>query len=333
VAHEIPTYAKVLYQQVYPGIDLDYYGSGQQLEYDFVVAPGADPSVIRLGFTGADGVEVDAQGDLVVQAAGQDMIQHKPVVFQEVNGVRQEIVSAFVVSEAASSAGNPQIGFELAPYDASRPLVIDPVLSYSTYLGGSNDDGGNGIVVDPNTGDALVTGTATSTNFPTANALQPIYGGNFDAFVSRLSADGSTLVYSTYLGGSGSDLGNGIAVDPITGDGFVTGYTNSTDFPTVNPLQANYGGGGDGFVARLSADGSRLTYSTYLGGNGNDGGDGIAVDPNTGDAVVTGYTRSTNFPTANPLQSNNGGGTDAFVARLSADGSRLVYSTYLGGSG
>jgi hypothetical protein len=191
-------------------------------------------------------------------------------------------------------------------------------LVFSTYLGGSGGDRGTGIAVDPTTGDVLVTGTTTSTNFPTANALQPTNHGSANAFVARLTPDGSALVYSTYLGGSGRDESLGIAVDPTTGDALVTGNTGSPDFPTANPLQANYGGGSaDAFVARLNADGSALVYSTYLGGSDYDGGAGIAVDPTTGDALVTGFTSSLNFPTANPLQPNNAGKRDAFVARIS----------------
>jgi len=207
-------------------------------------------------------------------------------------------------------------------------------LVFSTYLGGSGEDFGSGIAVDPTTGDALVTGWTTSTDFPTANPLQPNLGGGGDAFVARLRADGSALVYSTYLGGTGDDYGYGIAVDPATGDALVTGWTQSTNFPTANPLQPTYGGGYyNAFVARLRADGSALVFSTYLGGSGVDRGLGIAVDPTTGDVLVTGDTGSTDFPTANPLQPNFGGGDDVFVARLRADGSALVYSTYLGGTG
>jgi hypothetical protein len=324
----ITTYSKVEYQQVYPGIDLDYYGHQGQLEYDFVVAPGADPGVIHIGFTGANGIAVNAQGDLIVHVAGLDMIQHKPVVYQEGNGARQEIASNFVLLDARPSdpathhpsPAAPQVGFQLAPYDASRPLVIDPVLSYSTYLGGSGNDEGYGIAVDPGTGDALLTGATSSLDFPIANPLQATNHGRYqDAFVARLSADGGALVYSTYLGSSGNDFGTGIAVDPITGEALVTGYTDSRDFPTANPLQATCGGGAsDAFVARLSADGSALVYSTYLGGSGSDVGRAIAVDPSTGDALVTGFTNSADFPTANSLQTNyGGGGDDAFVARIS----------------
>jgi hypothetical protein len=331
----IATYARVTYPNIYPGIALAYYGSQQQLEYDFVVAPGADPSQIRLGFAGADQVAVDGRGDLVVHAGGQDIHQHKPVVYQNVNGARREIPSAFTVTADQSPLATQEVAFAVGAYDISRPLVIDPVLSYSTYLGGSGGDYGNGIAVDPTTGDALVTGVTNSPDFPTANPLQPNFGGYADAFVARVRADGSALVYSTYLGGSSLDKGFGIAVDPATGDALVTGFTHSMNFPTANPLQpTNHGTVGNAFVARLSADGSALVYSTYLGGSGWDEAYGIAVDPATGDALVTGYTNSTDFPTANPLQPNfGGGGGDAFVARLRADGSALVYSTYLGGSG
>jgi hypothetical protein len=248
----VPTYGQVEYSQVYPGIDLVYYGSNQQLEYDFVVAPGANPGLIHLGFAGADGVAVDGQGNLVVQAGGQELVQHRPLVYQEVNGTRQEIPSAFVVSTDQSSLTTRQVGFVLGGYDASRPLVIDPVLSYSTYLGGSRDDYGLGIAADPSTGDALVTGFTESTNFPTANALQPNSGGNQDAFVARLSADGSALVFSTYLGGSGYDFGFAIALDPIGGDVLVTGGTFSRNFPTAHALQPNNAGDSNAFAARIS---------------------------------------------------------------------------------
>jgi hypothetical protein len=337
----VPTFGQVEYKNIYPGIDLVYYGNQGQLEYDFVVEPGADPRAIHLGFSGADQVRIDSQNDLVLNAGGQDILQRYPFVYQEINGSRQEIASAFALPDQQPPGGPPaltqhQVSFVVGRYDVSQPLVIDPVLSYSTYLGGSGNDYGNGIAVDPATGDALVTGTTNSTDFPTANSWQPTFGGGlYDAFVTRISADGSTLLYSTYLGGSNLDNANGIAVDPTTGDALVTGTTASTDFPTVNALQPNKGGGPyDAFVTRLSADGSALVYSTYLGGTGSDSGLGIAVDASTGDALVTGLTTSRDFPTATPLQPTYGGGVaDAFVARLSANGSALVYSTYLGGTG
>jgi hypothetical protein len=337
----VPTFGQVQYENIYPGIDLVYYGNQGQLEYDFVVAPGADPQAIHLGFSGADQLRINNQGELVLNANGQDILQRQPLVYQEVNGSHQKVASAFALLDQQPTVGRPslmqpQVSFAVGPYDLTRSLVIDPVLSYSTYLGGSGNDYGNGIAVDPATGDALVMGTTNSTDFPTANPWQPTFGGGLDdAFVTRISADGSTLLYSTYLGGSNLDDGNGIAVDPTTGDALVTGITASTDFPTVNALQPNKGGGPyDAFVTRLSVDGSALVYSTYLGGTGSDNGLGIAVAPITGDALVTGVTTSRDFPTANPLQPSYGGGVaDTFVARISADGSTLLYSTYLGGTG
>jgi membrane-bound inhibitor of C-type lysozyme len=345
----IPTFARVEYKNVYPGIDLVYYGNPGQLEYDFVVAPGADPQAIHLSFTGANQVSIDSQGNLLLGARGNTILLHTPVAYQERSGSRQEIASAFVLLDEGGALASPPgelsgltrqaspraahaIGFQLASYDKSRPLVIDPVLSFSTYLGGGSDEG-RGIAVDPKTGDVLIVGSTGSTSFPTANPLQPNEAGGSDAFVTRLSADGSTLVFSTYLGGSGADYGNGIAVDPSTGDALITGATNSTDFPTANPLQPNSAGDYDTFVARLSADGSTLVFATYLGGSGADYSNAISVDPTTGQAVVTGTTVSTDFPTAGPLQSKNGGGNDVFVTRLSADGSALVFSTYFGGNG
>jgi hypothetical protein len=345
----ISTYAKVEYRDVYPGIDLDYYGRQGQMEYDFVVAPGADPGAIHLGFSGADQVNVDSQGDLVLHAGGQDVVQHKPVVYQDVNGSRQEVASSLVLADKPNSeaTNTHQIGFALGSYDASRALVIDPVLSYSTYLGGSGgnygSDVGLGIAVDA-AGNAYVTGYTDSTDFPTANAFQPSKGGLYtpNAFVTKLSADGSSLVYSSYLGGSGyanssGDYGNGIAVD-AAGNAYVTGYAASTDFPTANAFQPNKGGPyiPNAFVTKLSADGSSLVYSTYLGGSGTYGdyGTGIAVDA-AGNAYVTGHAESTDFPTANAFQPAKGGASyiaNAFVTKFAADGANLLYSTYLGGS-
>jgi hypothetical protein len=341
----IPTFGEVEYQNIYPGIDLVYYGRQGQLEYDFRVAPGADPRTIRLAFSGGDQGTIDNHGDLVLSSGEHDILQRKPVTYQELNGARQEVGSSFVLldnpsSEPTATHKSPltthQVGFALGNYDASRPLIIDPVVTYSTYLGGTGNDYGNGIAVDAATGDALVTGVTSSTDFPTGNPWQSNYGGGVDdAFVTRISADGSTLLYSTYLGGSNFDAANGIAVDASTGDVLVTGTTASTDFPTRNALQPAKGGGPyDAFVTRIRADGGDLVYSTYLGGSGSDQGEAIAADTTTGDALVTGLTTSTDFPTANALQPNYGGGiANAFVARISADGSGLVYSTYLGGTG
>ena len=323
----VPTYAEVKYAGVYPGVDLVYYGNQGQLEYDFVVAPGVDPNEIRLNFRGAAKLRVDKKGDLLLGSGGEEVRFEKPVVYQEVAGARKPVEASYVLASAN------RIGFRLGEYDHSQRLVIDPVLVYSTYLGGSGNDFGNGIAVD-SAGDAYVTGYNGSLNFPTVNPLQPANGGDeTDAFVAKLNPAGSALVYSTYLGGTGGDFGSSIAVDN-GGNVYVTGFTASTDFPTVNPLQPTYGGGlSDAFVAKLNPAGSALVYSTYLGGSADTLGYGIAVD-NAGHAYVTGYTMFTGFPTTpGAFQMTYAGGTsDAFVAKLNPAGSAFVYATILGGS-
>jgi hypothetical protein len=321
----IPTYAQVKYEGIYSGIDLVYYGNQRQLEYDFVVAPGADPRRIAFDVRGAKRVRKDEHGDLVLKMSEGEIRWRKPLAYQEEDGARQEVAACYSIT------GTNRVGFEVAGYDASRTLYIDPLI-YSTYLGGSGDDFGNGIAVD-SAGNAYVTGSTTSTNFPTMNPLQPNNGGSMTAFVTKINAAGSALVYSTYLGGSGGDTGYGIAIDGA-GNAYVTGSTSSTNFPTKNPLQSANGGGGDAFVTKINASGSALVYSTYLGGSGSDVAYGLALD-SAGNAYVTGKTASTNFPTQNPFQPVNHGGNpayDAFVAKINSSGSALVYSTYLGGS-
>ena len=320
----VSNYARVQYHDVYPGVDLVYYGNQQQLEYDFILAPDANPNSIQLAFTGADQLAVDAQGDLVLRTAGGDIRQHKPIIYQNVNGTRQEIAGGYV------RRGKHEVGFQVAAYDASRPLVIDPVLVYSTYLGGSGHDEAR-VAVDA-AGNAYVTGRTTSANFPVVNPLQPAYGGGpNDVFVAKLNPTGSALIFVTYLGGSGDDQSGGIGVD-ASGNVYVAGITGSPNFPSANPLQPAIGGAVDAFVTKLNPAGNSLIYSTYLGGSGTDVANRLAVDA-AGNAYVTGLTTSTNFPTVNPLQPTNGGGQDAFVAKVNAMGNALIYSTYLGGSG
>jgi hypothetical protein len=325
----VPTYAKVKYEGIYSGIDLVYYGNQRQLEYDFIVGPGADPRRIAFDITGAKRIQRDAHGDLVFKMGDDEIRWYRPVVYQEKDEERQLVAAHYVITDTN------RVGFEVAGYDTSKPLYIDPLI-YSTYLGGSGADYGQGIAVD-SAGNAYVTGYTYSTDFPTVNPLQAANGGggNNDAFVCKINPAGSALVYSTYLGGSGFDGGNGIAVDSA-GDAYVTGWTGSSDFPTKNPLQRKFGGSYfDAFVAKLDPEGSALVYSTYLGGSGDDEGLGIAVD-SADSAYITGFTESTNFPTMNPLQPTNHGGLndeDIFVAKINPEGSALVYSTYLGGSG
>jgi hypothetical protein len=354
----VPTYAQVRYRNIYPGIDLVYYGNqGGQLEYDFVVAPGADPNSILLAVDAAGRVsskqkavgsgqpKIDSNGDLVVHMDRADEVRfHRPLVYQvEESGAKDENRKSKIVNRQSSSVNRQfreghftldaqnRVHFALGPYDHTQPLVIDPVLVYSTYLGGNFLDYGNGIAVDP-TGNAYVTGTTESTNFPTANPLQASLAGSQNAFVAKLNATGSALVYSTYLGGRNIDIGYGIAVDS-SGNAYVTGMTKSADFPTTpGAFQTTLGSAFNAFVAELNPTGSALVYSTFLGGSGGEYGFGIAVD-SSGDAYVTGSTSSTNFPTANPIQANLAGPVSAFVAELNPTGSALLYSTYLGGNG
>jgi hypothetical protein len=321
--NNVPTYGKVKYAGVYPGIDLVYYGNQRQLEYDFIVAPGADPQRIQFDVTGARSVRRDGNGDLVLKLAEGAMRWHKPVAYQGDGDKRREIAANYVLK------GKDVVAFEIATYDTKKPLFIDPLV-YSTYLGGSDYDAAFGIAIDT-AGEAYVAGYTASVDFPTANPLQQATGGSNDVFVTKLNAVGSALVYSTYLGGSLDDRGFGIAVD-LVGNAYVTGVTNSTNYPTANALQPNIGGGQDAFLAKFNPSGSALIYSTYLGGSGSDTGTGIATD-SLGNTFAVGYTTSTDFPTVNALQPTNAGMTDVFLAKLDPAGSSFFYSTYLGGSG
>jgi len=331
---DIPTYSSVLYKEVYKGIDIRFYGNQRQLEYDVIVKPGADPSKVKIVYEGIEGLRVNDKGEMEVvvkNSRGEEeiaLIQHKPIVYQEIDRKRKELDGSFAILK--NSKGKAVYAFNVPEYDKTRPLVIDPVLVYSTYLGGSNYDFGIGIAVDSQ-GNAYVTGGTGSTDFPTKNAFQGSIRGSFDAFVTKLSPQGS-LVYSTYLGGSGDDFGDRIAVDSV-GNAYVTGWTGSTDFPTKNAYQGSYRAG-DVFVTKLSPEGNSLIYSTYLGGSGNDEVVGIAVD-SQGNAYVTGVTGSSDFPTKNAYQGSIRGFVDAFVTKIDTTKSgvdSLIYSTYLGGS-
>ena len=329
----ISTYGKVAYQDLYPGIDLVYYGNQRQLEYDFVVSPGADPDVIALTFDGADQLNVDAQGELVLQTSGGEIRQRKPVIYQELDGVRYEVAGAYKLRD-----GNT-VGFQLGEYDASRPLVIDPVLVYSTFIGGANVDTGADITVDAS-GNAYVTGTTqllvVPSTFPTtAGAFDTTHnGGSRDAFVTKLNPTGSALVYSTFLGGSDLDSASGIAIDS-SGNAYVTGSTASPDFPTTaGAFDTTRSGFRDAFVTKLNPSGSALVYSTLLGGIDDELGRSIAVDT-SGNAYVAGTTTSAGFPTtpgAFDTTINANEVFEAFVTKLNSTGSGLVYSTFLGGS-
>jgi hypothetical protein len=337
---DVPNYAKVRYQNVYPGVDLVYYGNqGGQLEYDFVVAPGTDPKAIALDVTAdiagrakgagrGSSLRIAANGDLVVKIHGGEVRFQKPVVYQEQGAARHSLDGRYVLR------GKHDIGFEVASYDHSKPLVIDPTLSYSTFLG-NQTVAAKSIAVD-SAGNAYVTGSVGNFGSPvfpvTTGAYQTAAGSDQDAFITKLSADGSALVYSTYLGGNDRDQGSAIAVDS-GGNAYVTGYTLSTNFPTTpGAFQVAMGGYYTAFVTKLNAAGSALVYSTYLDGSQLSEAFGIAVD-SAGNAYVAGDTNSVNFPTtAGAFQVSLQGTFNAFVTKLNAAGSGAVYSTYLGGN-
>ncbi len=393
---DVPQYSKVQYKAVYPGIDLVYYGTQQQLEFDFIVAPGAKPDHIQMRISGAEDLELNHDGDLIIKTKARDVQWTKPSIYQEFDGKKVKIAGGYVIQK------NNQVGFQVGDYDVRKPLVIDPiVVLYSTYLGGTDFDEAHGVAVD-SAGMAYVTGYTRSLDFPTANALLPTASVGDNAFVIKFNPANSSIIYATYLGGAnGCANALDIAVDS-GGNAVVVGDTCANSFPLMNPLQPTFAGVSDVFVTKLNATGSGLIFSTYLGGwytetstdvaigpadsvyltgwtlsyaacatcafpttsgayqtthngsyeafatkinatgsltystfigsPGDEQGQGIAVD-SSGNAIVTGLTSSTAFPTLNAVQPVYGGGfTDAFALKLNPTGTGLVYSTYLGGS-
>jgi uncharacterized repeat protein (TIGR01451 family) len=334
----VPIYGRVAAQNVYPGVDAVFYGNARRLEYDFLVKPGADPGAIHLRVEGADSLKTDTEGDVHVRSGDADLLLQKPRVYQELDGGHTSIPARY------AQLGERELGFEIGAYDAQRPLLIDPMVLYSSYLGGSGKDEANAMAID-SSGNIYLAGLTDSSNFPARpGAAQATFGGGFsDAFVSKFDPTGATLLFSTYLGGNGEDVATAITVDSA-GNVYIAGTTRSPNFPvTPGAVQTTFAGGsigGDAFVAKLNATGSALLYATYLGGSDTDGAAALAVDTN-GDAFVAGSTRSSNFPvTQGALQPKFGGGAsntsgfggDGFVAELNSTGTALIYSTYLGGS-
>jgi|GEM_PF-2311475 len=332
---DIPHFARIRCRDVYPGIDLIYYGHQQQLEYDFIVAPGANPGAIRLRFAGARAMEIDGSGDLILQTAAGSLRQHKPVSYQEDGGVRQQVEGSYII------AGGGEIGFQVQAWDRRRPLVIDPVLSYAAVIG----DARNVRLAVDAAGNMYLAGTTRSATFPVSpDAVRWVRGAvNRDiAFVAKINPAGTALLYSTFIGGyEFTDVINGIAVD-AAGNAYLAGFAGSKDFPvTAGALQTTFAGpgqvgssfGGDGFVAKLNATGTALLYSTYLGGLGSDFANGIAVDA-AGNAYVAGTTGSSNFPVSPdaPQRSISGFSGSGFISKLNPAGSALVWSTFVGRS-
>ena len=325
---DVPTYGRVAYANLYSGIDLLFYGSRQQLEYDFHVRAGADPSRISFSVSGADHVALNQAGDLVMGGPGRDIVERAPHAYQLIDGAQRTVPAQYTLR-------GDQVSFHLGAYDPARPLVIDPVLSYSTYVGGSGTD--IPIYMDLDThGNVYMTGQTDSIDFPTTpGAFQRANGGTTDVFVSKLNATGSGLLFSTYLGGTGDDAGLGIAAGP-EGRVYVVGGTDSTNFPTTRrALQRTYGGGpNDGFVVALNSTGSKLVYSTYLGGSGYDVAY-IGPTDQDGQVYAVGFTDSADYPTTRGAfqRTLRAPGLDGFVSKLNPSGSRLMFSTYLGGTG
>jgi MYXO-CTERM domain-containing protein len=320
----VSNYGQVRASGWLPGVDVVWHGGERGLEYDLEVAAGVDARAVELEIDGADRLETAKDGSLDVVTQAGTLVQRPPRVIQ---GDR-ELAASYV------RAGERRFRFAIEGYDPKLPLLIDPPLAYSSYLGGSGSEGGGAIAVDAS-GDVYLAGGTDSLDFPTKGPLQPKNAGGFgEVFLTKLNAAGTALVYSTYLGGSGAEDAAGIALDS-SGNVYLTGSTHSTDFPTQGPIQATHasdGGYTDAFVAKIDASGSTLVYSTYLGGGDADYGHAIAVDA-SGNAYVTGNAWSTDFPTYSALQPTFGGGSDdAFVAKLNPSGSAFVYCTYLGGS-
>ena len=340
---DIPHVSKVRYHDVYRGIDVVFYGNEGEMEYDFIVKPGADPRQIELAYEDIDSLNIDKEGNAVIISGENKLINRAPKIYQESEGKRKSIGGQFEITS------EKHLTFIVAQYDQTQELVIDPVIVWSSYLGGSNYDYAMGIALGPNK-EVYIVGKTNGAGFPNINPIRNGFDGTQqrDLFITKLSADGRTVLFSTYIGGTRLDWANGLAVD-ATGNAFVTGYTYSDDLPVINPYQTgNYSGrttrvnyglqNADAYVFKLSSDGSTLLYASYLSGSGTDVGNSIQVD-STGNAYVGGGTNSDNFPTTlGAFQTTHTRGTrgswitnDAFVVKLSPDGGSLLYATYLGG--
>lgn len=341
----IPTYEHVVYPKLWPGIDLVFHGDNGRIKYEFVVQPGAKVADIRFAYRGAKSLSLDEQGNLLIHTEIGELREARPFSYQQIGGRKASVGSSFLLEQQLDGAS--VIRFQIgADYDPHYPLVIDPELEYSTYLGGGNFEIGFAIAVDA-AGNAYVTGSTNTPEtaavpFPvTPGAFQTTFGGTSDAFVAKLNPAGNTFLYSTYLGGGGIDQGSAIAVDSL-GNAYITGNTNSSQtnpvpFPiTPGAFQTTFGGALDAFVTKLNPAGNALVYSTYLGGDSIDFGSGITVDA-AGNAYIVGTTATSQldfipFPiTPGAFQTSFGGNTDVFVTQLNAAGNALIYSTYLGG--
>jgi photosystem II stability/assembly factor-like uncharacterized protein len=320
----VSTYGKVTYNKVYPGIDLVYYGNRQQLEYDLVLQPGADPSAIKLKIDGAESMRIDRKGNLILKTKSGDLEQLKPAIYQEADGVRKEIKGSYVLHE-----GN-KVGFRVSRYDRRKELIIDPVLRYLSMVNGSGE---SVCLTTDAAGNTYIAGLVFDTDLnPTPGAYQIISGGFADAFVTKLNATGSGVLYTTYLGGTFDDFVNGITVDS-SGNAYLAGGTSGSFPTTPGAFQSSAGGFIDGFLTKLNPTGSSLVFSTRLGGNGYDEVDSVFVDAG-GAVYISGLTGSTNMPaTVGAFRTTFSGGLDGFAAKMNSGATALTYLTYYGGGG
>jgi hypothetical protein len=345
----LPTYSRIVYPNLWPGIDLAYSGTANRLKYEFIVHPGADPSKVHLAYRGVDGISVDGEGRLEVTIPGGGFKDDMPSAYQDIAGLRKNVSLGYKVDTQDHGGEKPLsekeaveaahiYGFEVGDYDTTQPLILDPALFvFAGFIGGSNNDEGRGIALDTS-GNVYVAGYTNSTEatFPETVGPDLTQNGNYDAFVAKVDASGTGLVYCGYIGGTENDYGYGIAVD-ASGNAYVTGRTLSTQtsFPVVAGYDVTHNGLYDAFVAKVNAAGSALVYCTYIGGSADDVGTGIALDV-SGNVYITGYTGSseaTFCEITGPDLSYNGGTYDAFVCKLNSTGTGRYYCGYVGGAG
>jgi hypothetical protein len=330
----LSTYSKIVYSNLWPGIDLVYCGTANRLKYEFIVHPGADPSQIRLAYRGATSVSVGKEGRLEVMTPAGSFQDDVPVAWQENKGRRVNVPLQYKTEKTSIDTATLRYGFDIGDYDPTKPLILDPaVLVYCGYIGGSQSDSASGIALDKS-GNAYITGSTESnqTSFPVKVGPDLTHNSSEDAFVAKVKADGTTLVYCGYIGGSGGEGGSGIAVDG-SGNAYITGstYSYETSFPVKVGPYLYFGGEEDVFVAKVNASGTALVYCGYIGTDDFDVGNAIAVD-GSGNAYITGYTSSSSFHLKVGPSLTFGGYYDAFVAKVNATGSALVYCGYIGGA-
>lgn len=329
----VPTFSRASFIGVYPGVDMVYYGHEGNLEYDFVVSPGADPRTITLEFDGIESAKKSKENDLLLTLKEGRLLLHHPIAYQIIGADRRGVECGYHLlapeRSASSGASGVRVSFNLGVFDSRFPLVIDPVLTYSTYLGGTGMDQPAGIAADSD-GNTFIAGFTRSLNFPLVNPIQSQIAGDSDIFISKVNAEGTAILSSTYIGGAGSDLATGIALGN-DGSVFVSGITSSVDFPSVHAFQPALRGSSDAFVLKLDGGVSTLQFSTYFGGSGDEENSSVAADTSSG-AVLAGSTKSADLPLLRPFQASSGGNVDGFIARFDIQGA-LVSSSYLGASG